>query len=275
MATPLPPEWSKWVEEGARLLAAPPLRRSEQATRGPEDPKFALGDYLNSVPSQYVDLLAEHFQREPAQFRGYREVAEKVPPERRVAASWTVHRDLRERPDLLSDGLTVRAAASLLGKKPIDSKAERRLTLEERAARVREALADQDVYAVIEAELVNNRADRNARRLANRIVSEHGQRRRDLEKELRALRSAMSPLEATVKAELQVNEAAQLVEAIAQTVDDLHEPERVIVALAELNVVITKFLLSRDPATAENAPMIIDADEVWQSPNCASGTSQL
>lgn len=265
MSTPLPPEWSNWVEEGARLLAAPPLRRSEQVARGPEDPKFALGDFLATIPAQYAELLAEHLDRDPAQFRVYREVAEKIPPDRRVAASWTVHRDLRERPDLLADGLTVRNAAALLGKKPIDSKADRRLTLEERAARVREALADQDVYAVIEAELTKNRVDRSARKLANRIVSEHSQRKRDLENELRALRSAMSPLEATVKAELRVNEAAQLVEAIAQSVDDLPEPERVITALAELNVVITKFLLDRDPTSADDAPVVIDADEVWQS----------
>jgi hypothetical protein len=212
-----------------------------------------------------VEVLAEHLDRDPAQFRVYREVAEKIPPSMRVAASWTVHRDLRDRPELLSGGLTVRAAAALLGKKPIDSKADRRLSLEERAAKVREALADQDVYAVIEAELAKDRVSRNARKLATRIVSEHGQRKRDLENELRALRSAMSPLEATVKAELRVNEAAQLVEAIAQTVDDLHEPERVITALAELNAVITKFLLDRDPTAADDAPLIIDADEMWQS----------
>lgn len=265
MATPLPAEWSNWVEEGARLLAAPPLRRSEQVAHGPKDPKFALGDFLTTIPAQCVELLAGQLDRDPAQIRIYREVAEKIPPNNRVAASWTVHRDLRKRPDLLTDGLTVRAAAALLGKKPIDAKADRRLSVEERAAKVRQALADEDVYAVIEAELAKDRADRSARRLASRIVSEHGQRKHDLENELRALRSAMSPLEATVKAELQVNEATQLVEAIAQSVDDLHEPERVISALSELNVVITKFLLSQNPTATDDAPVIIDADEVWQS----------
>ena len=145
MSTPLPPEWSTWVEEGARLLAAPPLRRSEQVARGPEDPKFAIGDFLATIPGPYVELLAEHLGRDAAQFRVYREVAEKIPSDQRVKASWTVHRDLRERPDLLSDALTVRAAAALLGKKPIDSKADRRLSLEERAAKVRDALADEEV----------------------------------------------------------------------------------------------------------------------------------
>lgn len=265
MATPLPPEWSTWVEEGARLLAAPPLRRSEQVARGPEDPKFALGDFLATIPARYVEGLAEHFARDAPQFRVYRDVAEKIPPVARVKASWTVHRDLRERPDLLSDGLTVREAAARLGKKPIDSKADRRLSLEERAAKVREALADEDVYAIIEAELTNGRADRSARKLASRIVSEHGQRKRDLQNELRALRSAMSPLEATVKAELQVNEATQLVEAIAQSVSDLPESERVIAALSELDVVISDFLLTLDPTVTGDAPIVVDADEVWQS----------
>jgi hypothetical protein len=265
MTTPLPPEWNAWVEVGARLLAAPPLRRSEQASCGPNDPKFALGDFLAGLPVQYLERLAEQLGRDPAQFRIYREVAEKIPAERRVAASWTVHRELRDRPDLLAAGLTLRTAAALLGKKPIDSKADRRLPVEERAARVRAGLADPEVYRVIEAELAREHADRRARRLAGRVVSEFEQRKRELEQEIRDLRTAMSPLEATVKAELRVNEASQLVEAIAQSVDDLPEPERVIRALTELSSVISSFLLSLDHLAAGDGPVIIDADEAWQT----------
>jgi hypothetical protein len=265
MATPLPPEWSAWVDEGARLLSAPPLRRNEQAARGRDDPKFALGDFLVTIPALYVEMLAEHLNRDPAQLRGYRDVAEKIPPNNRVNASWTVHRDLRDRTDLLRDRLTVRDAAALLGKKPIDAKPDRRLSLEERAAKVRGLLADADVRAVIEAELTEGRAGRTARKLASRIVSEHSQRKRDLEAELRALRSAMSPLEATVKAELQINESTQLVEAIAKSVDDLHEPERVVSALADLQVLIDSFLLTRTPTATGTDAVIIDADEVWQT----------
>jgi hypothetical protein len=261
--TPLPPEWDHWMMEGARLLAAPPLRRNDQARRGPEDPKFALGDWLLEIPSQFVDALAESLDRDPSQFRVYREVAEKISPANRLAASWTVHRDLRDRPELLTDGLTVRRAAERLGKKPIDAKPDSRLSVQERAAKVRAALADPDVYAIIEAEVAESRAERNARKLATRFVSEHGQRQRELEVELRALRAAMSPLEATVKAELRVNEAAQLVEAIALTVDDLHEPQRVVRALAELNVLITQFLFSRPSTTESDKLVVINDGEVW------------
>jgi len=107
------PDWDQWVATGARLLAAPRLRQ------------------------------------ERAQFRTYRDVAAKIPPVARVATSWTVHRDLRDQPHLMRPGLTVRQAAELLGKAPIDSKADRRLSVVDKAVKVRDFIADPDVYAVI------------------------------------------------------------------------------------------------------------------------------
>src|SRR5512135_2825019 len=137
MSDQRPPEWARWVGEVARLLGVPPLRRGERSSQGPEDPKFKLGDFLKRVPEEYVELLATEHDVDPAQFRVYREVAAKVPPERRVQASWTVHRDLRDRLDLLRDGLTVRQAAAAAGKRPVDSKADRKLSVEDRAIKVR------------------------------------------------------------------------------------------------------------------------------------------
>jgi hypothetical protein len=131
MSDARPPEWQSWLEEGARLIAVPPLRRNEKATRGPEDPKFLLGDFLCSVPPQYIDALAEALQAEPTQFRSYREVAEKIPQNRRVAAAWGVHRELKNQPEKLRPGLTIREAAALLGKS-IDSKADHNLTVADR-----------------------------------------------------------------------------------------------------------------------------------------------
>src|SRR4051812_30039875 len=145
MTTPLPAEWDSWLESGARLRALPPLRRSEFATRGPEDKKFALGDFLLTIPAEYVEPLAEALGEDPAKFRNYREVSGKLPPDRRVAAAWTVHRDLRDSPQLLRAGLTVREAAVLAGKKPIDSPATHRWTVGQQADKVREMLADPDV----------------------------------------------------------------------------------------------------------------------------------
>src|SRR4051794_18828954 len=126
MTDSLPPEWNSWLAEGARLLGVPQLRRAAKTSRGPEDPKFAIGDFLCTVPSQFVDALAAALGVDPSQFRSYRDVADKVPPSRRVAASWGVHRQLKEQPDLLRDGLTIRGAAKLLGI-DIDSKADHNL----------------------------------------------------------------------------------------------------------------------------------------------------
>jgi hypothetical protein len=264
MATPLPPEWDSWLEEGARLLAAPPLRRNEQSTRGPHDPKFALGDFLLAVPQNFVEPLAEALSASPGQFRIYREVADKLAPAHRVAASWTVHRDLRERPDLLQDGLTVRAAAVRMGKQPIDSKPDRRLSLEERADKVRAGLADPDVFALIDNELAHSRTERQLRHRARQVHSEHTHRGRELETELRDLRAAKSPFEATVKAELDVNKAMQLVEAIGQTFDDLPQPERLLDALVELNTLIAAFILTQRASEDHDAPIVVEG-EVWQA----------
>lgn len=258
-----PGRWSQWVSEGARLLAVPPLRRSEQASRGPDDPKFELGDFLTQVPECYVETLAESCGTEPSKFRIYREVAELVPPGARVKASWTVHRDLRRQPDLLRDGLTVREAAQLLGKQPIDSKADRRLTLEERAARVRAALADRDVFELIDGELGASRVERQVRNRARQVHTEYGKRARDLEAEVRRLRDAKSPFEATVKAELEINRALQLVEAVGASIDDLPEHDRLLRALDELNTVIAAVLLKHRGENVSLGDVIIVDGEVW------------
>lgn len=263
MPSPLPPEWGSWLTEGARLLAVPPLRRHEQSLHGFQDPKFALGDFLLEVPTEFVDRLEQVLGARPGQFRIYRDVSAKVPIGHRVASSWTVHRDLRDRPDLLADGLTVRSAAALLGKQPIDSKPDRRLTLEERADKVRAGLADPEVYALIDSELARSRAERQVLRRAREVRSEYSHRRRDLENELRELRAAQSPFEATVKAELDINKAMQLVEAIGQTLEHLPQPERLLDALAELNSAIAGLLLEQRGSGDTEAPIIFDG-EVWQ-----------
>jgi hypothetical protein len=254
----LPPSRrQEWIAESSRLAALSPLRRSEQVSRGREDPKFALGDFLASVPDEFVEPLAEAVGRDPAQFRIYREVASKVPPARRVAASWTVHRDLRDRPDLLRDGLTVRQAAELAGKRPIDSKADQRLSVAQRAAKVRSFLADADVLTVIEHELTQSRADRQVRHKARLVHGELAKRQRELENELRALREAKSPYEATVKAELDLNRAAQLVYAVGKTMQDLPSPERLIAALDDLRVEIDT-VLSPQVETSNEVPFVVD-----------------
>lgn len=266
MPAPLPPEWDSWVEQGAQLAAAPPLRRSEQSSRGASDPKFALGDFLRSIPSQFVDELAATVGRDSGQFRTYREVADKVPPERRVAASWTVHRDLRDKPELLRDGLTVRQAAALSGRKPIDAKPAHRESATVKAQRVREFLADPEVYALIEAEMAQSRHDRKMRKQVRLVHSELAARQRDVEAELRAAREAKSPYEATVQAELDLLKAAQLVHAVGETLVELPQPERLTAAVSELGEEVSNVLNQHADVqdASADADNVIDG-EVWQA----------
>lgn len=263
MSAPTPPEWETWHREVERLLAAPPLRRNEISTRGPEDPKFALGDFLKEVPEGHLDALAESLKQDPGQFRSYREVAKALPGPQRVAASWTVHRNLRHRPDLLRDGLTVRQANDLLGGKPIDSKPDIRLSVRERANRVRAALADPDVFEIIDKELNDERVSRKVRSRARRVVSEHAARERELKAELNALQQAKSPYEATVKAELEINRAVQLVHAVGKTLEDLPQSERILGVLKELNLETVAVLASADPNPDAVTPIVVDG-ETWQ-----------
>ncbi|WP_433055069.1 hypothetical protein [Dactylosporangium sp. CS-033363] len=259
MGEPSSDQWVERVQEAARILALPVLKRSERSTQGPHDPKFLLGDFLTSIPSYLIEKLAVELGHDAAQFRVYEEVARKLPPARRVEASWTVHRDLRDRPELLRNGLTVRQAAEIAGKKAFDSKADQRLTVAERAAKVRRFLADPEVYAVIDGELAQSRAERQLRSRVRLVHAELGKRERELEAELRSLREAKSPFEATVKAELDLNRAAQLVHAIGVTLDDLPEPDRLLDALGDLNAETIRVLAAKP--TGDNNAVI---DGTWQ-----------
>lgn len=260
MTEPLPAEWSSWLEEGARLLAVPPLRRNEISTRGPEDKKFLLGDLLVQVPGRMVETFAAELGVDATTLRSYREVSKKVPPDRRVAAAWSVHRDLKEAPDLLRPGLTVREAAILAGKKPIDSKAAHRRTVGERADDVRALLADPDVRAVIDSERHLSQEERRARAAARNWSSEMDAQAKALESELRDARQAKSPYEATVKATLDLHRAAQLADAVGEVLRDLEQPERLAEAL--------RILIASATAALEKymSPDNIIDGEAWEGP---------
>ncbi len=262
MTSPLPAEWDSWVERLGRLLAAPSLRRSEVTTRGHQDKKFAVGDFLLTVPSQWIDRLAETLGEEPSTFRVYREVAQKIPSEQRVAAAWTVHRDLRERPDLLRPGLTVRKAAELMGKRPIDSKPAHRQTVGERADRVRALLADSEVAAVIEAEKHLSKEERKARMAARNYTSELQATAKLLDKELKEAQQAKSPYEATVKALLELHKATQIVDGLRELARDMEEPERITSAIVGLISSATEALESFDEIVFDHE-RVVDG-EMWQ-----------
>lgn len=259
MSDVIPPDWRSWLEEGARLLAVPPLRRSEKTTRGREDPKFLLGDFLCSVPAQYVDALAEALRADPAQFRSYREVAQKIPPDERVAAAWGVHRELKDHPEKLQAGLTIREAASLLGRS-IDSRADHNLTVAERVQKVHSFLDDPAVYAVIEEEISQSRETRRIQHRARIVHSELAARQKAIEAELREMRGAKSPFETTVKAELDLLKAAQLAHAVGELISDLPQQERVAEALRSLAEEVSTAL---EKFTPDDDDEVI-AGEAWQ-----------
>lgn len=257
------------MEEGARILSVPPLRRSEASTRGPEDKKFQLGDLLNSIPAHLVDDFAQALNQDPAAFRAYRDVAKKVPKNKRVEAAWSVHRDLKDMPQLLTPGLTVREAAILAGKKPIDSKAAHRRSVGQRADDARALLADPDVRAVIEAEQHLTREERKARAAARNITSELDARAKALEAELREAKRAMKPYEATVKAVLDLHKAAQLADAVGQLMNDLDQPERLADALRTL---ISSASMALEQYESGDERTIVG--EAWQARPEAYGTAE-
>jgi len=270
MTRPLAVEWDSWIEEGARLLAVPPLRRRVVSTRGPEDKKFALGDFLLSLPVEYVDRLAAALGQEPSTFRAYRDVADKVSPERRVAAAWSAHRDLKDRPELLEPGMTVRQAARLAGKKPIDSKASHRETVGEKAEKVRQLLSDPDVAAVIESERHISKEERRARHAARNFTSEMAAKAKQLEAELREARHAKSPYEATVKALLDMHRAAQLADGVGEMAAHLDQPERLVAAMRTL---ISSATGALEKFKVDDDRTVIDA-EVWQVRSEAYGSAE-
>ena len=112
--------WEELVERGRVLAAAPPLSRGDKARRGPDDPKWGLGDLLLEVPDSAVDRFASDVGEDAAAFRQYRVVAAAWPVQSRVAASWTAHRELKDHParfELIVPGMTMRQAAEAAGKK--------------------------------------------------------------------------------------------------------------------------------------------------------------
>jgi hypothetical protein len=224
----LPGDWDAWLARGRAILTArPDLRRNEQASRGLENPRWAWGDLLLEVPEALLDLLADDLG--PAvssirsHFRSYREVAAKWPPAQRVAASWTAHRELKDceaRFDFLRPGMTMRDAAAMAGKKPLDAKPIGRLTVGARVDAVFDLLRDGLVSKAFERRLRELSEERRVRHTAQRALRE---RSAQWHEALRALREAQAKksLDATcLEVILKVRKAAAYLRAVRQAVAD-------------------------------------------------------
>ncbi|WP_157117494.1 hypothetical protein [Nocardia vaccinii] len=120
------------------------------------------------------------------------------------------------------------------------------LPVAERVKRVRTFLADPHVYKVIEQDIKTSQ-DRRLRARARVVHADLAKRQRDAEAELRELQNAKSPFEATVKAELELNKAAQFVHAVGESIDDMPQPDRLADALRDLAEQVATVLEKLEP----------------------------
>lgn len=140
------------VERVRSAMAAPDLRRSEVQTRGPQDPKFLVGDAFLAFPTiEERDAVATLVGLNQAQARSYAKVAEAWPVQTRVATSWTVHRELCKKTkfydpvnrfDTIRPGMTMREAHMITNAAPLDRKAPKHKTNDELADEIVQWLLD-------------------------------------------------------------------------------------------------------------------------------------
>lgn len=217
-------EWQSWLERGRVLVDAPPLSRADKSKRGPEDAKWALGDLMLEIPDHRVEAYARELGEERAStLRQYREVASRWPRERRVAASWTAHRELKDHPDrfaLIVPGMTMRAAAEAAGKRPIDSIPPERMSLDERASHVVTLLMDKSVNDRVQELLEERRAARRLRRAARTASDERSGEYKEAMANLRDAQAAKSPETAFLEVVFQIQKAAEYVRAVRAAAEE-------------------------------------------------------
>jgi len=269
--------WNSWLERGRALLSAPPLSRKDKAERGPEDPKWSLGDLLLEMPEHLVDRFALMLGEEKGTFHRLREVAEKWPAEHRVRASWSAHRDLKDHPErftLIVPGMSVRAAAVAAGKKPIDAKPRERMTLEERAAEVIALLADKKVNDLVISELTERRETRRKVRAARAAADERSAEYKEALRRLHEAQAAKSPDRAFLEVVFKMQETAEYTRAVVDAATDEEAPLVPQHRIPDLLASITAVRDAADRAiqalsgkgTDGDAGMVIDVEVTNSSP---------
>lgn len=268
--------WDRWLERGRALLGAPSLSRKEKAQRGPEDPKWKLGDLLLEIPEHLVDRFALLLGEEKGALHRLREVAQKWPAEQRVCASWSAHRDLKDHPErfsLIRPGMSVREAAEAAGKKPIDAKPRTRMTPEERATEVIALLADKSVNDLVIAELMERKEVRRKLRAARAAADERSAEYKEARRRLHEAQSAKSPDRAFLEVVFRMQETAEYLQAVLDAAMDEEAPlvpeHRIPDLLASIEKVraaahITLSALSKDAERAD--AVVIDVDVAKRSP---------
>lgn len=206
-------------------MDAPALSRAEKAKSGPADPKWAIGDLLLEIPDHLLGRIAGELGEAEGELRRYREVAGAWPSEYRVAASWSAHRDLKELPvprryETIRPGMTVREAAELAGKKPIDAKPVHRMSLEERADHVVGLLMDKQLNDLVLKKLDHRRAVRRTRRAARMAADERSAEFKEAMRTLRQAQATKSPDLAFLQVVFKLQESAEYVRAVLAAVMD-------------------------------------------------------
>lgn len=217
------PHWNLWLKRGGTALDSPPLRRGEKSLRGTDDPKWKLGDLALEIPEPLVDAFAQALGEDKGSLRRLLDVSRKWPPERRVAASWSAHRELKDHPSrfsLIYPGMSVRAAAEAAGKGPIDARPPERMTTAERVDEAMLLLADKNVNDLVLEQLVERRQKRRMIRAARAAQDDRSAEFKEAQRELREAQSAKSPERAFLEVVFRIREEAEYLRAVHAAVMD-------------------------------------------------------
>lgn len=257
-------------------MSAPPLSRKDKAEHGPEDPKWRLGDLLREMPGHLVDRFALMLGQEKGTFHRLREVAEKWPADRRVRASWSAHRDLKDHPErftLISPGMSVRAAAEAAGKKPIDAKPRTRMTPEEQATEVIALLADKNVNDLVIAELMERKEVRRKLRAARAAADERSAEYKEAMRRLHEAQSAKSPDRAFLEVVFRMQETAEYLRAVLDAAMDEEAPlvpehriPDLVASIEKVRAAAHETLSALSKESERVDPVVIDVDVVKPVP---------
>lgn len=217
--------WDALVERGRAFAGAPPLSRAEKSKEGLSDPKWALGDLLlNEIPIVEIGTFAKAIGRPEGELRRLRDVAEKWPRDRRLAASWSAHRDLKDEPDRfdkIRPGMTVREAAQAAGKKPIDAKPLERMSLDDKANLALTLLGDKAVNDRFTEILRDRRSARRLERAANAAGDDRSAEYKNAMRNLRQAQTSKSPELAFLEVVFKIQQSAEYIRAVIAAATDL------------------------------------------------------
>jgi hypothetical protein len=213
-------DWDDQVELGRALADAPRLGRADASKRGPEDPKWALGDLAATIPEEHLDRFAKEIGVSPSDVRAYRRVAVAWPSENRVAASWTAHRELKdheERFALIAPGMSMRAAAQAAGKAPIDGgPALHRLSDDELAEYAISILKQKPINDLVTQKLRERKAARRLSAATRAAEDDRSAEYKQAYRDYRQAQSSKSPELAVLDAIFKLRELSEFVRILPE-----------------------------------------------------------